>query len=353
MKKTSKLILFLLAGMVAFTVSAATSSRDNLTTTHRPLIEEYTGTWCGWCPRGYVGMELLRETFGDNFIGVAIHNDDPMAVLPENQYPNNISGFPTAYVERSREVDPYYGITDETPAAIITYMQKLASRESAAAIGVAAEWTSADRTAINVHVSTFFTANSSNSKYAIEVMLIADSLHGTTSDWSQSNYYKLYAQYYSDDPYLAPWTTKSSVVKNLYFNDVLVGTSGVVTGSLPASIVANEIYDFDYTFTLSNLPNPELIQNKDNLHVIAIVVEKSTKRAINGNRSYIDEFVVPVIPGDVDDDGDVTIADVTTLIDYILTGETPINMANADVDEDGEISIADVTSLIDLILGAH
>lgn len=351
MKKTSKLILFILAGMMAFTVSAATSSRDNLTTTHRPLIEEYTGTWCGWCPRGYVGMELLRETFGDDFIGVAIHNDDPMAVLPESQYPSNISGFPSAFVERSREVDPYYGITEETPAAIISFMQRLASRESAAAIGVAAEWTSADKTDIVVHVSTFFTANSSNSKYAIEVMLIADSLHGTTSAWSQSNYFRQYASYFADDPYLGPWTTKPGAVKNLYFNDVLVGTSRVVSGSLPATIVANEIYDFDYTFTLSNLPVPSLIQNKDNLHVIAIVVDTSTKKVINGNRSYIDEFVVPVVPGDVDDDGEVTIADVTTLIDYILSSEiATVNTANADVDQDGEISIADVTSLIDLIL---
>ena len=232
-------------------------------------------------------------------------------------------------------------------------MQKLASRESTAAIGVAAEWTSADRTDIEVHVSAFFTANSSNSKYAIEVMLIADSLQGTTSDWSQANYFRSYASYFADDPYLGPWTTKPGAVRNLYFNGVLVGTSGIVSGSLPASIVANEIYDFDYTFTLGDLPVPSLIQNKDNLHVIAIVVETSTKKVINGNRSYIDEFVAPVILGDVDDDGIVGIADVTTLIDYILNNDNPINQSNADVDEDGSITIADVTALIDIILGTN
>ena len=354
MKKTSKLLLFLLAGTLTFTASA-NSSRDNLTTTHRPLIEEYTGTWCGWCVRGYVGMELLSETFGEDFIGVAIHNDDAMAILPESQYPNSISGFPTAYVERSKEVDPLYG-TGNTSGGIVSYMQKLASRASSVAVGVAAEWTSEDRTAIDVHVSTFFTASNSTGNYAIEVMLIADDLYGNSSGWYQSNYYRQYAAYYADDPYLGPWTTQPSVIKNLHFNDVLVGTSGVVSGSLPATIVANEIYDFDYTFTLSNLPNPSLIQNKDNVHVIAIVVNTSTHKVVNANRSYISEFVpvVTVIPGDVDEDGLVTIADVTELIDYLLLGgEITINDANADVDEDGVITIADVTGIIDIMLGAN
>ena len=352
MKKTSILFMFILAGAMAFSVNAA-SSRDNLTTQHRPLIEEYTGTWCGWCVRGLVGMEMLRETFGDDFIGVAIHNDDAMAVLPTNQYPSSIQGFPSAFVERSREVDPYYGITEETPAGIIDYMQRLASRESTAGIGVAAEWTSADKTDIAVHVSSFFTANSSNGRYAIEVMLIADDLYGTSGGWTQANYYRVYASYFTDDPYLAPWTTKPSNIKGIHFNDVLVGTSRIVSGSLPTNIVANEIYDFDYTFTLSELPVPSLIQNKDNLHVIAIIVDTTTKRVINANRSYITDFVINVVPGDVNEDGEVNIADVTDLVDYILNNETVINAANADVDEDGSITIADVTGLIDSIMASN
>ena len=55
--------------------------------------------------------------------------------------------------------------------------------------------------------------------------------------------------------------------------------------------------------------------------------------------------------GDVDMDGKVGIADVTALIDYILSKDaTGISLDAADVDLDGVISIADVTSLIDFIL---
>jgi hypothetical protein len=55
--------------------------------------------------------------------------------------------------------------------------------------------------------------------------------------------------------------------------------------------------------------------------------------------------------GDVNQDGFITIADVTTLIDYLL-GSTvsPFNIDNADVTQDGQIAIGDVTSLIDMLL---
>ena len=57
------------------------------------------------------------------------------------------------------------------------------------------------------------------------------------------------------------------------------------------------------------------------------------------------------ITGDVDDDGRITIADVTDLIDMLLTGATSAtDYPAADVDGDGKITIADVTDLIDILL---
>ena len=55
--------------------------------------------------------------------------------------------------------------------------------------------------------------------------------------------------------------------------------------------------------------------------------------------------------GDVDMDGSVNIADVTSLIDYLLSGDaSAISLANADSDQDGTVNIADVTGLIDRLL---
>ena len=59
----------------------------------------------------------------------------------------------------------------------------------------------------------------------------------------------------------------------------------------------------------------------------------------------------PQITGDVNHDGKVDVADVTTLVDYIL-GNTPqgFNSNNCDVNEDTKIDVSDVTSLVDIIL---
>lgn len=54
--------------------------------------------------------------------------------------------------------------------------------------------------------------------------------------------------------------------------------------------------------------------------------------------------------GDVNHDGDVSIADVTALIDYLLNPSTEICLICADVNADAQISIADVTELIDMLL---
>ena len=55
--------------------------------------------------------------------------------------------------------------------------------------------------------------------------------------------------------------------------------------------------------------------------------------------------------GDANGDGEVNIADVAEMIDYILgTLSSNFYEMNADVNEDGSVNIADVTALIDRIL---
>ena len=63
------------------------------------------------------------------------------------------------------------------------------------------------------------------------------------------------------------------------------------------------------------------------------------------------ELIEDVI-GDVNNDGSLTISDVTTLIDLLLGGDAIDNEAG-DVNGDGEVNIADVTILIDMLLSAN
>ncbi len=55
--------------------------------------------------------------------------------------------------------------------------------------------------------------------------------------------------------------------------------------------------------------------------------------------------------GDVDGDGEVAIADVSVLIDYLMTNDaSQIVLENANVDGDSEVAISDVAALIDILM---
>ena len=71
----------------------------------------------------------------------------------------------------------------------------------------------------------------------------------------------------------------------------------------------------------------------------------------NSNIVYLEVFPKPEATGDVNMDGNVSIADVTAIADYLLGYEiSPFSKFNADLVDDAKITIADVTALIDMLL---
>ncbi len=67
----------------------------------RVLIEDYTGTWCGYCPR--VAYAIEDAIAADNrVIAMAIHNGDPMQYVYEASMRNRykVDGLPTAKLDR-------------------------------------------------------------------------------------------------------------------------------------------------------------------------------------------------------------------------------------------------------------
>ena len=62
----------------------------------------------------------------------------------------------------------------------------------------------------------------------------------------------------------------------------------------------------------------------------------------------------PYLRGDVDNSGDVKIADVSALISYLLSGDaSTVNVNAADCDMNGEVKIADVSALISYLLSGE
>ncbi|MBK7360551.1 MAG: hypothetical protein IPI96_15235 [Saprospiraceae bacterium] len=92
------------------------------------FVEEATGTWCQWCPRGAVYMDSLTKLFPNHFVGVAVHNNDPMTV---NEYDAGwtsvpgFTGYPSVLTNRKTLGDPnglepvfYDQIVEITPVKI-------------------------------------------------------------------------------------------------------------------------------------------------------------------------------------------------------------------------------------------
>lgn len=248
----------------------------------RPLCEEYTGTWCGWCPRGFVGMENLYKTYGDDFCGVAYHSGDPMAFT--NDYSSSVSDFPSFFVDRTYSSDAYCGDNYDGHYHVNDVYKKFSSTLAPAALSVKAYFT--DANTIHVVSSVIAAADiTNNNRYQMSYILTADSLTGTSSNWAQSNYYPGRASQYPDAD-MKEFTQGSSSVTGLVYNFVGVQRSGKngISGSLPSTLPFNQEVTHEYDFDISK---NSIIQHKDKLHVIAVIIDSQDNGAVNAAKSYV------------------------------------------------------------------
>ncbi len=68
------------------------------------LVEDYTGAWCGYCPRVAYKLDQAQAA-NPNILSIAVHNADPVAYIYESQMRAKwgVTGFPTAIVNRKTE----------------------------------------------------------------------------------------------------------------------------------------------------------------------------------------------------------------------------------------------------------
>lgn len=241
---------------------------------HRPLVEEFTGLWCGWCTRGYLAMEMIAEKYGDDVVAIAYHNGDPMAVT--NDYPVSVPGYPSASVNRNTAIDPYYGSSSSTEFGISNDIDESISEFTIASIDLEAALEGEN---VNVETTVKFIQSMDNANYQVGYVLVSNGLLGTT--WAQSNYYSG-DNGYSGSP-LEELTEWPDPVIGLVFNDVAIDVDGMrgVAGSIPANVLAGQEINHTYSF---NIAGNDLVQNPENLVVTAFIIDKSTNKVINANK---------------------------------------------------------------------
>lgn len=89
------------SNVITVNVTAITSTTGYK---HHVLVEEYSGTWCGNCPRILYGVDLLQQQT-DKAIVVSTHlfNGDPFITTEGNNLAaqQGVGGVPTGYINRT------------------------------------------------------------------------------------------------------------------------------------------------------------------------------------------------------------------------------------------------------------
>ncbi len=92
----------ILLGMSAVLGAAGAYAQSEVATGGQKyvLLEEGTGTWCGYCPDGSQRIQETIEPTYPRCIAVAFHNGDGMALTGDPFNAAYITGFPGGTVDR-------------------------------------------------------------------------------------------------------------------------------------------------------------------------------------------------------------------------------------------------------------
>lgn len=222
----------------------------------RVLIEDFTGTWCQFCPRVSYAIELVKAQTSDVVV-TAIHRGgtDPYnfsgAGTLEDQI--GLSGYPTAMLNRSTQWS-----YPETATTSINQVINLTSGINPK-LGVALETTTTGNTStVNVKVKfgKNFTNNLKLVVYALEDNLIYDQTNSTT--------------YYGG----------ANPIVNFEHDHVLraVLTSSILGENITGSTSYNSEFSKSFTYTI-----PSTV-NASNVRFVAFVVD-TNNAALNSREA--------------------------------------------------------------------
>ena len=241
------------------------------------LVEEATGTWCTWCPRGAVFMALMNELYPDHFVGVAVHNgsNDPM-VVPEydagmTSLPG-FSGFPGVTLEREMITDP--------SNIEVNLIPRLQEAPVARLSNVVTDFNLNGEMEVTVRAE-FLEAVSGD--YRLNAIIIENGVTGTGSGYNQINAYAGGGNGpmggYENLPNPVP---ASQMVYEEVGRALLGGYAGV-SGSLPMSISAGETHEYSFSYILGPDIDPA------NVEVIGVLI-RPNGTIDNATKTHVEDF---------------------------------------------------------------
>ena len=241
----------------------------------RILVEEGTGTWCGFCPRGSVYMDSLWNAHHNNFSLVAVHNADPMEVPAYDALiSSKIPGYPAVYIDRREVLDP---------ADLIDVYNEQKDYFGFAEITLGNQTITGNTLSLPVTVKP---AVDLNGDYRLALVITENNVSGTSSGYAQVNYY--------DGGAYGPlkgagldWETAgdpvpASVMSYDFVARAIVPDELGGVGTLPATMTYNNTYNYTFTAPVS----PSWNQNK--LYAVVMLIRASDGVVLNSNNKLPD-----------------------------------------------------------------
>lgn len=243
------------------TVSALLTVKDPAFK-RRVVCEEGTGTWCGWCPRGMVGMQLMKEAHPDQFIAISIHGNDALEIDSTTAYSYRpllkttaFAGFPTCIVDRRVSGDPY--------GDIATLYKMETSSDCHISYHVTATW-NADSTVAEVKGTFMSDVDMASPNYYAAYVVLEDSVTG----YIQTNYF-----HDNENGYMYGWEKKAEHTKDFAYNDLARGIFASFDGTpaVTSSVKAKMPVTVSYS-----VPIPPTVRRKDKVHIAGLIINHTT-----------------------------------------------------------------------------
>lgn len=248
------------------------------------VMEEYTGTGCGYCPVGLAAMEYLNDTYGDRFIGIGLHQFNSSDPMYNTVYARlGFTGAPQGIINRNGSpVNPYTGGINAVADAM--------KGDPTVGVSVKGAWNESE-TQVNAVATVESTVSASN--YSIVFVLLGDSLTGTAGSWKQSNY--LAGEdpaTYGNEKYISRFLKGGIYGQSSFsyvYEDVMIGSSYNASGVNQASLGA---ISPDATTVVNHtigIDSKDVVKNalkKNHVRVVAMVLDNKGK-IINAAQAHV------------------------------------------------------------------
>ena len=287
-------------------ISSINGKVRNLTfaPTRRIVLEEYTGRTCPNCPRGLRAIDIIKETYKDQFIPIAIHtyHSDPKG--------NNVTdyssflglekiGAPSARVNRGANSTPMtrnsqttewvYNVSQLAPGQVPDYplwydlVQMYYEQPTTIDVDVELLDTS-DNNTMRARATVKSAIDMPNVNYRVFGVMLENGL----VDFQQNGMYQV------SDPVLGEWGRGGlygdPVVYDVTFDHVAVGTWGTsfagTGGLIPNELKASDEYTIDI-----EMPFPAIVKHVYNCDFVVMIIDENTGEVLNAAITTADSGV--------------------------------------------------------------